>query len=96
MKGVIAGVIFGGIAAGIMIPMDFREKEKKRDAILAAFIERFTIGFSIAVINLPIPHFVVGTLLGFIMSLPSAIITKTYGPIIGMGTLGGLAVGLLT
>ena len=95
-KAVIAGTLFGLIAAFVMVPMDFGGKEKKRDAILAAFIERFSIGFVITLISLPMPHVIVGALLGFLMSLPSAIITKAYAPILGMGIIGGLVIGLLS
>lgn len=95
-KALLAGLIFGFIAAGSMIPLDFGGKGKKRDAIIAAFIERFMIGFVIALLALPLPHYLKGLLLGFVMSLPSALITRTYVPILGMGTVGGLLIGLFT
>lgn len=95
-KALIAGSIFGLIAAGTMLPMDFGSKSKKRDALLAAFIERFSIGFIIPLIALPLPHYVTGLLLGVLLSLPSAIITKTYIPILIMGALGGVIIGFLS
>ena len=50
--GVICGLVFGAIAAGIMIPMKF---EDKRAAIMGAFINRIAIGFAIGASDLPIP-----------------------------------------
>lgn len=93
---ILAGFIFGTIAALTMIPMDFGSKNNKRDAILAAFIERFSIGFIIPFITLPLPSFLTGAIIGFVLSLPSAIITRTYIPILVMGTLGGLLIGFFS
>jgi hypothetical protein len=95
-KAVIAGLVFGLLAAVIMLPMDFGSKDKKRDAIIAAFIERFSIGFVIPLITLSVPHYITGLFLGTLLSLPSAIVTKTFAPILIVGALGGLIIGLLT
>jgi hypothetical protein len=38
----------------------------------------------------------VGAILGFSLSLPSAIITRAYAPIIIIGTLGGIIIGYIT
>lgn len=96
IKAIISGVIFGLVASVTMLPLDFGSKTKKRDAIIAAFIERFSIGFVIPFIVLPVPHYITGLAVGLLLSLPSAIITKTYIPILVMGALGGLIIGLLT
>lgn len=96
LKAVLAGIIFGGIAAGSMIPLDFSSISKKREAMLAGFIERFMIAFVIVLINLPLPHPLAGFILGFLMSLPTAIITRKYIPLLAMGSLGGFFVGLFT
>jgi len=37
-----------------------------------------------------------GLFLGIFLSLPDAIITKSYVPIMGLGILGGLVLGLIT
>ena len=95
-KALISGIVFGLLAVTVMIPMDFGGKDKKRDAILGAFIERFSIGFVIPLISLPFPHVLTGLFLGLLLSLPSAIITRTYTPILVMGTLGGLIIGFLS
>src|SRR6201989_865810 len=90
--GVICGLVFGVIDIGIMLPMSFPDK---RAAITAAFIARFGIGFAIGAARLPWPGWLVGLVFGLLLSIPDAIITKAYAPIIGMGAIGGTVIGLL-
>ncbi len=92
MLGVICGLVFGAIDIGIMLPMSFPDKKA---AISAAFIARFGIGFAIGAARLPWPGWVVGLIFGLLLSIPDAIITKAYGPIIGMGTVGGTVIGAI-
>ena len=88
--GAICGLIFGAVDVGIMLPMSFPDK---RAAITAAFIARFGIGFVIGSARLPWPGWCVGLLFGLLLSIPDAIITKSYAPIIGMGVVGGAVIG---
>lgn len=88
--GVLSGLIFGGLDTALMIPMSFPDK---RAAMLGAFIARFGLGFVICNIQLPWPGWAVGLLLGLLLSLPDAIITKAMAPILGSGAIGGLIVG---
>jgi hypothetical protein len=37
----------------------------------------------------------VGLLFGLLLSIPDALITKAYAPIIGMGALGGTIIGVI-
>jgi hypothetical protein len=92
LLGVISGLVFGAIDIGIMLPMSFPDKKA---AITAAFIARFGIGFAIGAAQLPWPSWAVGLCFGLLLSIPDALITKTYGPIIGMGALGGTIIGIL-
>ena len=92
LLGVVCGLVFGVIDVGIMMPMSFPDK---RAAITAAFIARFGIGFAIGAARLPWPNWVVGLSFGLLLSIPDAIITKAYAPIIGMGALGGTVIGIL-
>jgi hypothetical protein len=73
-----------------MIPLSFPDK---RAAMLGAFIARFGLGFVICSIRLPWPGWVVGLLLGILLSLPDAIITKATIPILASGAVGGLIIG---
>jgi hypothetical protein len=90
LLGVIAGLIFGAITLGLMARMVFADKTA---ALSAAFVERFAIGLVIGCVELPWPGWLVGVTFGLLLSIPSAIITKTYVPILVMGSLGGVVIG---
>ncbi len=92
MLGVICGLVFGVVDVGIMLPMSFPDKKA---AITAAFIARFGIGFVIGAARLPWPGWAVGLTFGLLLSIPDAIITKAYGPILGMGIVGGTIIGMI-
>ena len=88
--GVLCGLVFGGLDTALMIPLSFPDK---RAAMLGAFIARFGLGFVICNIRLPWPSWAVGLLLGILLSLPDAFITKAMAPILGSGAIGGLVIG---
>ncbi len=88
--GVVCGLIFGALDAGAMIPMPHPNKGM---AMLGAFIARFGLGFVICNIRLPWPGWAAGLFLGVLLSLPDAIITKAYVPIMASGAVGGVIVG---
>lgn len=92
IQGIIAGLIFGILDVLVMIPMPL---PNKATAMVASFINRFTIGFLIATVNLPIPKWATGALIGLLLSLPDAIITRTYAPILGIGIIGGIIIGFI-
>lgn len=92
----IAGLLFGLIDVVLMIPIKFDTPAAKKEAMIAAFIERFGIGFVIPLVSLPIPHALTGIFISCIFSLPTAIITKSYAPVLGTGIIGGLIIGFLT
>jgi hypothetical protein len=88
--GVLCGLIFGAVAVGGMIPMRFPDK---RAALAAAFLNRFAIGFVIGLAQPLWPGWALGLLIGLLLSVPEAIVTKAYAPIIGMGAVGGTLIG---
>ena len=90
--GIVAGLVFGAIAVALMLPMQFTDK---RTALLAAFASRFTVGLLAATVQLPMPAWARGLLVGFLVSLPDAIVTKAYAPILIIGSVGGLVVAAL-
>ncbi|HEY7682717.1 MAG TPA: hypothetical protein VH879_08750 [Gemmatimonadales bacterium] len=73
-----------------MLPMSFPDR---RGALTAAFLNRFGIGLMIGCVQVVAPGWLVGLGIGLLLSAPSAIITKAYPPILGMGALGGLIIG---
>ncbi len=91
LYGVVAGLIFGAVDVCLMLPMPFPDK---RTALLAAFFSRFGIGLVIALIQLPSwPGWLLGFVFGLLLSLPDALITKSYAPILIGGAIGGLIIG---
>jgi hypothetical protein len=90
--GLIAGLAFGILAVGIMLPLQFPDK---RAALTAAFLDRFAIGFVIGVVDLSWPRWIVGLFIGLLLSAPSAVITKAWLPILGLGAVGGLLIALI-
>ena len=92
--GLICGLIFGAVDVALMLPMSFPDK---RTALLAAFLNRFGIGLVIPLVNLPTwPGWLVGVTFGVLLSLPDAIVTKAYVPILIGGAIGGLVIGGIT
>lgn len=86
--GLLLGLVAGVMVVALMIPMSFPDK---RAALTAAFISRFSIGFLTANVELPLHPVLLGALIGLVLSLPDALVTKAYAPIIIIGTvLGGL------
>jgi hypothetical protein len=91
MVGLICGLAFGALDVGLMLPMSFPDKST---ALLGAFTSRFAIGFVIGCVQLPLwPGWVVGLVFGLLISLPDAIITHKYVPILLLGGIGGLVIG---
>lgn len=74
----------------MMLPMPFPDK---RTALLGAFVDRLGIGIVIGCVQLPWSGWLEGLLFGLLLSLPSAVITKAYVPILVGGGLGGLVIG---
>ena len=88
--GAIGGLAFGTVDVLLMLPMQFPDR---RTALMAAFASRFAIGFLIPLCRLPLPWFVSGALVGLLISIPDAIITKAYVPILVGGVVGGALLG---
>ena len=94
--GIICGLVFGIIDVLIMLPMKMEDRRKKYEALIGAFIERFMLGFIIPNISIGLHPIATGALLGLGLSLPTALIVRAYAPIIGIGVVGGIIIGLIT
>ena len=92
MLGTICGLVYGALSAASMLPLTFTDK---RAALLGAFLNRFAIGFVIGAARLPLPSWATGLVFGILLSLPDAIITKAFAPILILGAVGGLIIGLI-
>src|SRR5476651_2319606 len=93
VKGLIAGLIFGMVS---IIPMFFMKFENKANAVTASFISRLAIGFIIFNMALPMPGWEKGALVGVVLSLPDALVTRQYAPILGLGLIGGIVCGFFS
>lgn len=92
LLGTICGLIYGALSAASMIPLSFADKTA---ALTGAFINRFAIGFVIGAARLPVPYWAQGLIFGILLSLPDAIITKAFAPILIIGAGGGIVIGII-
>jgi hypothetical protein len=92
MLGAICGAVWGALSAASMIPLEFTDK---RAALAGAFLNRFAIGFVLGVARLPVSSWLNGLIFGVLLSLPDAIITKAYAPILILGAIGGVVISLI-
>ena len=92
--GVLLGLVIGAVDVGLMLPLSFPDK---RAALLGAFFARFALGFFVATVRLPMSSVATGLLVGILTSVPDAVITKAYAPIlitgVVFGTISGWVVG---
>ena len=86
----ISGSAFGLVDVAMMIPGTFPDKKV---AMLGAFASRFAIGFIIPFCRMPLQMWITGAIVGLLISLPDAIITKAYAPILASGVCGGALIG---
>ena len=92
MLGSICGVVYGALSAASMLPLSFEDKPA---ALVGAFLNRFAIGFVLGAARLEVPAWANGLIFGVLLSLPDAIITKTYAPILILGAVGGVIIGFV-
>jgi hypothetical protein len=92
LLGAICGIAFGAFVVATMIPLTFTDKTA---AMLSAFLNRFAVGFVIGAARLPVPSWAQGLIFGVLLSLPDAIITKAYAPIMILGAIGGVVIGVV-
>jgi len=83
-------LIIGAVDVALMLPLSFPDK---RVALLGAFCARFALGFFAATVRLPLPPIGLGIVVGLLTSLPDAIITKAYAPIMVTGIIFGAICG---
>ena len=90
--GALLGLGIGVADVLLMLPLSFPDK---RAALLGAFCSRFALGFFAATVSLPASPVVTGVIVGLLTSLPDAIITKAFVPIIATGLVFGAIGGLI-
>src|SRR5262249_51961558 len=92
------GIVFGvGLALFDLVTLyrlHWPDRRHQLAAPTAAVNEAFMIGLLSPPTDLGTPRWVSGVIIGLALSLPSAILTKAYQPIIGVGLVAGLALGI--
>ncbi|HEV7921563.1 MAG TPA: hypothetical protein VGR02_12315 [Thermoanaerobaculia bacterium] len=88
--GIVGGLLFGAIDVALMLPLPFKDRPT---AFAAAFASRFAIGVLAATTQLPLPAWARGLVVGLLISIPDAIITRAYAPILVTGVIGGTLIG---
>lgn len=84
--GVILGLAIGIIDVILMLPLSFPDK---RAALVGALASRCAPGFFAAVVELPMSPIASGILVGVLTSIPDAIVTKAYAPMLITGVVFG-------
>lgn len=95
LLGVLLGILFGFIDVLLMVPLSFPNANDKRLAMTGAFFDRFAIGVLIGASILPFSPWLQGVIVSLLVSLPSAIITRNYLPILSISMVGGAILGYL-
>ena len=90
LLGMLLGLGFANLDILMMLPFEFADKGT---ALLGAFCSRFALGFFVATVRLSTPPILTGLIVGVLTSLPDAVITKSYIPILGSGLLFGALAG---
>lgn len=92
---VFAGLATGALAVLAMLAIPFPTPEERRIALVAAFVDRTVLGFIVGPVarGLDVNGGLAGLVLGVGFSVGTALITRAYLPVIGLGALFGLAVG---
>ncbi len=89
--GIVLGLICGAASVALMLPMSFPDKPT---ALAAAFASRFMLGLFSATVTLSLHPILAGAVVGLLVSIPDALITKAYVPILGLGLAFGLICGV--
>lgn len=88
--GILLGIAAGTASVLLMLPLEFPDRQT---ALLGAFSDRFALGFLTANVVLPVRGALAGILVGLLISIPSAIVTKAYAPVLGLGVIMGAICG---
>ena len=90
LLGFLLGLTAGIVDVLLMLPMKFPDKPT---ALAGAFFSRFAIGFLSANVKVPFHPALAGALVGLLISIPDAITTKAYAPILITGVFFGALCG---
>jgi len=95
LLGILSGIVFGIVDVALMIPIPFPPEKDKNLAMAGAFVNCLVVGFVIGAANLSLPGWLSGLIFGIAITLPTAIITRTYVPILPIAAIGGAVIGFV-
>lgn len=92
---VLAGLVTGTLAVLAVLPIPVPTAEERRVALVGAFVDRTVLGSIVGPVarGLGINGVLTGLVLGVAFSVGTALITRAYLPVIGLGALLGIGVG---
>lgn len=93
--GILFGVALASFDVATLARLRWPSRAQKLDALAAAAIERFMLGLLIPTVDLGTARWLAGVILGVGLSLPSALLTRAYQPVIGVGLVAGLLLGIV-
>lgn len=93
IRGAICGIVFGIVDVLLMMPIEFGPERSKALAMAGAFFNCFSIGLVIGAARLPLAGWAAGLIFGVVISIPDAMITGSYIPILPIAALGGAVIG---
>ena len=91
-RGVLCGLVLGAFGVLTLLAQDFPDKNA---VLFSAFLNRFAIGLVVGCVSLNLPGWGIGLLFGTLLSLPEAILTGAFLPVLGVGAGGGALVGTI-
>lgn len=91
--GIIAGLVYGAIEVLMLFVVNVPNIAV---IAIAAFVTRFTIGLLIPNTNLRVPYWLQGLIIGILVSIPGALLSRNYVPTMSTGIIGGLIIGAVT
>jgi hypothetical protein len=95
VQGIVSGLGLASFTVASMLPIDFPDK---KTVLAAVFINRFAIGLLIPLLKISqptSPGWLVGAAVGLLLSLPDAIVRRSYATSLIAGLLGGALVCLV-
>lgn len=92
--GIVFGVALAAFDVATLARLRWPSRAQELDALAAAAIERFMLGLLIPTVDLGTPRWLAGVILGVGLSLPTALLTRAYQPVIGVGLVAGLVLGI--
>lgn len=83
LLGILCGILFGAIDASMVL---LGKPEKSTTVLLQAFCSRFVLGILAANVTFRLHPALSGAIVGLLISLPEALVMKSYAGIPGHGS----------